>query len=387
MDYTPGKGDSSNLPKYDRPPEPQMVPGVEQNEIVEIGPAMSRLEADLGLARGTLAIRERGARNQTAPHERSAPAPYYQENNQPLPPRPGTIPALPPRKSEPAYDVRDSRRQVQEPNPIYYEPRQQYTDQRGYRPYDPRLNDPRLNDPRYRRQGDRHKQQWWDKSNYPDPGRFQPSRNPELDYLRQQWWQRGEFPTDPRERFQPSRNPELDQLRQEWWRRSQNPPGFDFRNPRQDDYRDQYRDQYRDPYRDQYQSQEQNQRLYSVMNQLLGKSVDMFDRSVPTRLGCARAVSLALEAAYGVPIRDQGCEALESNIRRFGWVQVDPGQIREGDVIIGYRGPGEYGHAAIYVGNDQIYNNNSNSGRMQIDSMSKFRGRDFRQVRVYRKMR
>lgn len=434
-----------------------------------LGAPMRRLEADMGLPIGYLAIRERPSRQQYSSPERQdrpAPAPYYPEE-QPRPnPRPGTIPIMPgnnsyddqryqqryvdpryqqeqyvdPRYVQPYlnprnqnYDRRyqqeqyidrnqqmllDERYQDPYNRPSYLDPNQYYRSQRSYDPriqgnrpyldgryrqqyydsgyqdgrsydrryedgryYDRRYQDGRYYDPRY--QDGRSYDSRYQDGRYYDPryqDRYYDRRYQPGDYYKDQWWEQSQYPVNPNQRYIPGRNPELNQYREQWWRQANTPPGsYDSRIPSQQPY-----DQI--PYQDQYRY-DQSQNFTVALQSLIGRSVPEFDRTVPARLGCARAVSLALERAYGVPTRAQGCAALEREIQQYGWVQVDPKQIQPGDVIVAHRQPGDYGHAAIFVGNNLVYNNNSNSGRIQLDNVSKFRSREFVRVNVYRKMR
>lgn len=419
-----------------------------RSEAYQLGAPMRRLEADMGLPSGYLEIHERpGQRQQYLPTperpDRAPPAPYYQQQEPRPNPRPGTIPILPDGRQQPYFDPRDRSmdqrpyvdlRQQEYADPRYqqeqryrqqyideryqqqyYDPRhQQYIDPRYSRQYmdprfqqrqyqdtpyrkqqfdldprsvqqfmdprflqqlvqsgvDPRMIQRRMMDPRYQQQyyDQRYQQQYYDEQTD--------------NTYRQQWWDQSSYPSD--QRYTPGRNPVLDNYRQQWWRNAQTPPGYgDDMMPTQRTYR------YDNPnqYPQQYQGDQVWQNLAYALRSLLGHSVNEFDQSVPPRLGCARAVSLLLERAYGLPIRDQGCEGLEQTIQNYGWVQVDPRQIQPGDVIVAHRQPGDYGHSAVYVGNDQVYNNNSNTGLMQLDSASKFRSREFLRVNVYRKMR
>lgn len=129
-----------------------------------------------------------------------------------------------------------------------------------------------------------------------------------------------------------------------------------------------------------------DQRLSESINYFVGQKVSKFDRSVPDELGCARAVALVLEKAYGLNIKSQATDNLDDHLRRNGWQEVDSRGIKSGDVIIGRRA-NRPGHAAIYVGGNEIFNNDSNAKRMQIDSLDKFRNPEFVTVKVYRKVR
>jgi len=125
-------------------------------------------------------------------------------------------------------------------------------------------------------------------------------------------------------------------------------------------------------------------RMSSTIQSMVGHSIREYDPRVPETLGCARFVSAALNRAYGLPIYDSGCQSLASTLKRSGFVTVSFNQLQAGDVIIGDRGAGEHGHAAIYVGNGMIANNNSNKRRVSVDSINKFYSRDFQKVTVYR---
>lgn len=263
------------------------------------------------------------------------------------------------------------------------------------------------------------------------------------DYSNQQY-----DPMDPAGRFIPGNNQQSNYYRQQWWRNAQTPPGYENRLPYQqpyqidqgqyynDQYSDynrqyQYRNQnqydsrfyqnqsqpgyyedqsgYQNQYDSRYQNQYDNSNQYSnflqnqyeqfanqneqmhllapAMQSMLGHSINDYDRSVPERLGCARTISALLEKTYGVPIRDQGCDGLESSIQNYGWVRINANDVQAGDVIVGHRQPGDYGHAAVYVGNNLIFNNNSISRRIVLESASKFAASEFVQVNVYRKVR
>lgn len=127
-------------------------------------------------------------------------------------------------------------------------------------------------------------------------------------------------------------------------------------------------------------------RLEGSIQSFLGKKVSSYDRSVPDKLGCARAVSLVLEKAYGFNGKSQATDHLDDQLLRQGWVQVNTNDLREGDVIIGRR-QNRPGHAAIYVGNNRIFNNDSNALKMQIDSLDKFRNPEFVQIKAFRRAR
>lgn len=459
-----------------------------RGDAYQLGAPMRRLESDMGLPSGCLAIHERRSREQySAPErpDRPAPAPYYPESEPRQNPRPGTIPVMPdnnhyrpgyqqqymnpryqqqqymdpryqqqqymdPRYQQQRYmDPRYQQQQYMDPryqqqrymDPRYqqqqyidsryqqqryidprYQQQQQYMDPRystpldfryqnpNYRPtsidpnqyyepvnqgryYDPRIQGNRpyydqrfnhpYNNPQYQEQY--YNSQYNNQYNYPgypygsgyqypypDTG-YQPG-----DYYKQQWWNQTQYPIDPNQRYIPGNNPILNDYRQQWWQQAQTPPiGYDS----------QWQQYPTDQNSEQYPYQYEQNNCMQAMQSLVGHSIQEFNPGVPTNLGCAYAVSLCLERAYGLPIRDQGCDQLERDIKQYGFVQIDPRQIQPGDVIIAHRQPGDHGHAAIYAGNGRVYNNNSISGRIQLDNASKFQSREFMQVNVYRKMR
>lgn len=97
------------------------------------------------------------------------------------------------------------------------------------------------------------------------------------------------------------------------------------------------------------------------------------------RLDCAKVVSAELnhiDQRIGVT---SNVAALRNELRKNGWDQVardpsrlDPQQLQPGDVITGARQPGMPGHAAIYLGGGMIYNNNSDAGTAEVESVDKF---------------
>jgi hypothetical protein len=111
---------------------------------------------------------------------------------------------------------------------------------------------------------------------------------------------------------------------------------------------------------------------------LVGHSIQEFDKSVPVRLGCARAVSLLVNKGYGFPVTDQSIANLEQSLRKDGFTEVSIKDMKPGDVICGYRKAGDYPHGAVYMGNGMIFNNDSDSGVMQIQSIAKYNKADFK---------
>jgi len=115
---------------------------------------------------------------------------------------------------------------------------------------------------------------------------------------------------------------------------------------------------------------------------LSGHNIQEFDKSVPIRLGCARAVSLLVNKGYGFDVKDQSIANLEQTLRKKGFTQVDIKDMQPGDVICGYREAGDYPHGAVYMGNGQIFNNDSDDGIMEIQSIAKYNKSEFKRFVV-----
>jgi len=118
---------------------------------------------------------------------------------------------------------------------------------------------------------------------------------------------------------------------------------------------------------------------------LVGHCIQEYDKSVPIRLGCARAVSLLVNHGYGFPVTDQSIGNLEQTLRKDGFTQVAIKDMMPGDVICGYRAPGDYPHGAVYMGNGKIFNNDSDDGIMEIQSIAKYNKSDFKRFVVLRR--
>ena len=126
--------------------------------------------------------------------------------------------------------------------------------------------------------------------------------------------------------------------------------------------------------------------LIRSTDSLDGLSITRFDRSVTEDLGCARAVSLALSKAYGYDIREVNVNRLENKLRNLGFSQVSSTRdVKPGDVIIAYRENGDYSHSAIYLGNGEIFNNDSKTGVMRRESIEKFNSAQFKRFVVLRR--
>ncbi|MBS1994111.1 MAG: hypothetical protein JSS83_26555 [Cyanobacteria bacterium SZAS LIN-3] len=125
--------------------------------------------------------------------------------------------------------------------------------------------------------------------------------------------------------------------------------------------------------------------LYAQAEALSGHSIQEFDRSVPVRLGCARAVSLLVNKGYGFPVTDQSIRNLEQTLRKNGFTEVSIKDMKPGDVICGYREAGDYPHGAVYMGNGQIFNNDSDDGVMEIQSIAKYNKSEFKHFVILRR--
>ncbi|HEY9787681.1 MAG TPA: LysM peptidoglycan-binding domain-containing protein [Candidatus Obscuribacterales bacterium] len=116
------------------------------------------------------------------------------------------------------------------------------------------------------------------------------------------------------------------------------------------------------------------------LRDLIGKPPSVLDRATPPRLACAVAVSDVVNSADPRIRKTNNTNQLEKDMIAAGYERVPLDHVQPGDVIIGKR-EGIHqgkrwemaGHAAIYMGDGMVFNNNSNSERMQIDSINKFR--------------
>lgn len=109
------------------------------------------------------------------------------------------------------------------------------------------------------------------------------------------------------------------------------------------------------------------------MRDLIGKPPGVLDPKTPPRLACAVAVSEVVNSADARIRKTVNSNQLERDMIAAGYERVTLDQARPGDVIIGKRPYNMAGHAAIYMGDGMIFNNNSDAGKMQIDSVDKFR--------------
>ena len=88
--------------------------------------------------------------------------------------------------------------------------------------------------------------------------------------------------------------------------------------------------------------------------------------------------------AYGFDTDDINVRKMEGNLRKQGFRDAAIKEVKPGDVIIGYREGNDHPHAAVYMGNGKIFNNDSNSGKMQMDSAGKFNSSEFKRIVILR---
>jgi hypothetical protein len=190
--------------------------------------------------------------------------------------------------------------------------------------------------------------------------------------------------------------------------------------PERQQYRESYRDNYREPYRETYRqpetyTEEYRERrpevqekpeptrtlpsnamseydwavynkLCDTAKQLEGKRTTSFDKRLPTdRLGCVTAASLLVDNAYGLDTKDINTRQFEKHLREKDFTEVAVKDMKPGDVILGYRADGDYSHAAVYMGNGKIFNNDSDKGVMTTQSVDKFNSTEFKRFVILRR--
>ncbi|MBK7837205.1 MAG: hypothetical protein IPP57_19370 [Candidatus Obscuribacter sp.] len=125
--------------------------------------------------------------------------------------------------------------------------------------------------------------------------------------------------------------------------------------------------------------------LNQATSRLEGRSIKEFDRNIDPDVGCARSVSQALSDAYGYNIREVNVRKLEGTLRGLGFTEVSTRDIKPSDVILAYRANTDYSHSAIYMGNGQIFNNDSELGIMRRQSIDKFNSAEFKRFVILRR--
>ncbi|CAN5172118.1 hypothetical protein BH11CYA1_BH11CYA1_11190 [soil metagenome] len=129
------------------------------------------------------------------------------------------------------------------------------------------------------------------------------------------------------------------------------------------------------------------QKLCKTAEGLVGKHTTEFDSRLPSdRLGCVKAASLLLDEGYGLHTNEINTRQFEKELLQDNnFTSVAPSDIKPGDVILAYRAGGDYSHAAVYMGNGKIFNNDSNLGTMAIQSVDKFNSPEFKRIVVLRR--
>jgi hypothetical protein len=135
----------------------------------------------------------------------------------------------------------------------------------------------------------------------------------------------------------------------------------------------------------------------------IGKSVQELEPGINPRLGCVRMVSHAMHEADPTFPETNNAAAFSKALKDHGYeeVTVKPGDpalnnSNPGDVLVGRRPDGMPSHAAINMGDGKVFNNNSDSGKGQLDSLDQFKStmhdskghwnkNGFNEVTIYRK--
>jgi len=129
------------------------------------------------------------------------------------------------------------------------------------------------------------------------------------------------------------------------------------------------------------------QKLCQTAEGLVGKHTTAYDKRLPTdRLGCVKAASLLLDQGYGLNTNEINTRQFEKELREDnGFTEVAIADLKPGDVILGYRAGGDHSHAAVYMGNGKIFNNDSDLGTMAIQSVDKFNSTEFKRITILRR--
>ncbi|MDP3510460.1 MAG: NlpC/P60 family protein [Candidatus Melainabacteria bacterium] len=129
------------------------------------------------------------------------------------------------------------------------------------------------------------------------------------------------------------------------------------------------------------------QKLCQTAESLVGKHTTAYDNRLPSdRLGCVKAASLLLDQGYGLNTNEINTRQFEKELREEnGFTEVAIADLKPGDVILGYRAGGDYSHAAVYMGNGKIFNNDSDLGTMAIQSVDKFNSTEFKRITILRR--
>lgn len=127
-------------------------------------------------------------------------------------------------------------------------------------------------------------------------------------------------------------------------------------------------------------------KLTDATRGLVGHSINEYGSKVDPDVGCAVGVSLAVSKGYGYNVNEITVQGLERSLKAKGFTEVGSTKdIKPSDIILAYRGPNDYGHAALYMGNGQIFNNDSDSRLMAMESVSKYNSAEFKKFVILRR--
>lgn len=127
-------------------------------------------------------------------------------------------------------------------------------------------------------------------------------------------------------------------------------------------------------------------RLSREANGLVGHSINDYGSKIDPDVGCAVAVSLAVSRGYGFKVNEITVQGLERALKEKGFTEVGSTRdIKPSDIILAYRDANDYGHAALYMGNGQIFNNDSDSRLMRMESIGKYNSAEFKKFVILRR--
>ena len=111
----------------------------------------------------------------------------------------------------------------------------------------------------------------------------------------------------------------------------------------------------------------------------VGKHVTELEPGINPRLGCVRMLSHALHEADPTFPETNNTAQFRRLLKQHGYEEVtvkpgDPaiGHSNPGDIVIGSRPDGMPSHVAMSMGDGKVFNNNSDSGQGQLDSINQF---------------
>jgi hypothetical protein len=121
-----------------------------------------------------------------------------------------------------------------------------------------------------------------------------------------------------------------------------------------------------------------NPLLNSLLNNI-GTPATKLEPGINPRLGCVLMVSHAMHEADPSFPETNNAAAFRKALAAHGYeaVTVKPGdpalnQSQAGDILVGRRPDGMPSHAAVNMGGGHVFNNNSDAGKGQIDSLDQF---------------